>query len=171
MKHLRLGFIAPILVVVLLSSGCGSNDVEVNSRDQKEAANLVSEAQFALQLRDSARAEGLLTKATKLDPTVPDMWLMLGACRKRLGNSGGAKQAYKEALSAQERLAKKEPTLGDPRLGQVYIHALLGDEPAARKALDKAAKDLPNDRSIRQFIADKALDRMLTDPGFKENAL
>ena len=76
---------------------------------QAEVANLLSEADFANQLRDYARTEPLLAKAVVIMPDICENWVLLGAARKRLNDTVGARTAYREALAAFERSFKAEP--------------------------------------------------------------
>jgi outer membrane protein assembly factor BamD (BamD/ComL family) len=85
MNFTRLGSVSLIWTLVLLS-GCARK--EVTERDRKEAAHLVSEAQFALTFREWARAEGLFAQAVKLAPT-GDYWLPHGVTRAFTGAERG----------------------------------------------------------------------------------
>jgi len=55
----------------------------------------VSEANFAVTIREWSRAEGLYTKAVKICPDSGDYWLDLGVVRMHLNDRGGARSAYK----------------------------------------------------------------------------
>lgn len=132
---------------------------------------LLSEAEFAVQLRDHARAEPLLAKAVSIVGDNPDHWLMLGATRRRMGNVEGARQAYREALALLEREYKKTPADGSLVLEQVHIHALLGQVDKAKTLLEKAVKAHAGDKALQEFIRGKGLDQMLADRTFKEIAL
>ena len=68
---------------LLLAAGCKPKTKAITSLERKEAANLVSEARFAITLRDDARAEGLLAQAAQLCPDTGDYWLNLGMTRRR----------------------------------------------------------------------------------------
>ncbi len=163
-----------VLLVLLLSlslGACKPRPMNIPTVKRKEAATLVSEAQFAVTLRDFARAEPLLEKATKLCPDTGEYWLNLGVTRKRLGNTSGAKAAYLEALGAFRQSAKLEPTHSEPKLQEVYVLALLGRTDDARMALEKAQKKFPDDRDIKIFVEGRQLDRILADPNFKDIAL
>lgn len=138
---------------------------------QAEVANLLSEADFANQLRDYARAEPLLAKAVTIIPDVGENWILLGAARKRLNDTSGARTAYREGLAAFERAYKADPKRTDLLLQQVYVHALLGQLDKARSILEKAGKDFPSDREVQEFIRSKAIDQMMADPNFKAVAL
>jgi Flp pilus assembly protein TadD len=165
----------PLFVIAaalaLAATACKPKAKEITSLQRKEAAMLVSEAEFAArQLRDYARAEGLLTKATALCPDNAKYWVDLGALRVRLGNKDAARAAYKSALSAYEGLAidGNDP---QPLLQQVYVLALLGQADNARAVLAKAQKKFPDNRAVRGFTEGGQFDKMLADPRFKEIAL
>jgi Flp pilus assembly protein TadD len=161
---LVLGIVASFVLV-----GCKAK--EPTSLERKEAATLVSEAQFALQLKDYARAEVLLAKATALCPDTGKFWVDLGAMRVRLGKKDAARSAYKSALDAYESAAKSDPKDSKAWLQQLYVLALLGRTDDARAVLAKAQKAFPDDRAVRAFVEGKQIDKMTTDPRFKEIAL
>lgn len=85
---------------LLLAAGCGLGKNKITDLQRKEAAHLASEAEFAMTLRDYARAEGTLAKVVELCPDTGPYWMNLGTARIRLGNRGGAKEAYQSALRA-----------------------------------------------------------------------
>jgi tetratricopeptide (TPR) repeat protein len=172
--------VAPVLGVTLFSLAAAaalllpaacSKPREITSLQRKEAANLASEAQFAMTLRDFPRAEALLAKASALSPDDGELWLNLGSMRMRLKNRDGAKSAYRSALSVYEESYRKTPTETEALLQQVYVLALLGDVKEARARLEKSRKKHPDDRGIRVFIEEKQLETMMADPSFKEMAL
>ena len=154
----------------LAFTGCGSKK-KITELQRKEAAHLVSEAEFALTLRDWARAEGLLAKAVQICPDTGAYWLSLGTTRMRLGQRGPAKDAYQTALEAFADEAATNRSDPDPWLRQAYVLALLGRVDDGRALLDKAAKQFPQDRNVRGFIEGKQLDRLIEQPDFKQVAL
>lgn len=160
-----------VSVALLLGTGCGRKGKDITELERKEAANLVSEAQFALTLRDFARAEPLLARAAELCPDTGDYWLSLGVTRVRLGNKAGAKSAYEEALSVYRDRYDNDAKQTDAVLQQVYVLALLGRPDDARQTLEKAHKKDPESRGLRMFVEDRQIDRILEDPAFKEVAL
>lgn len=161
-----------VAAVALLLGGCGPKASKVTPNQRKEAAALVSEAQFALSVRDSVRAEGLFTKATALCPDTGDYWFELGQLRARAGNRAEAKSAYQSALAAYEYDAAANPRVyATAVLRQVYVLALLGRPDDARAVLAKAQKVRPDDREIRAFAENKQLDQLLASPAFKAVAL
>jgi len=169
MQKLLLGFLLALTLVA--GPGCKPKSAAITSLQRKEAANLVSEAQFAMSIRDYARAEGLLAKATALEFDNGNYWISLGSMRVRLGRKPEAKQAYESALGAFEAAYKLNPTFAQPHLQQVYALALLGRIDRARDTLIKIEKAHPGDASVRAFVQGKQLDAMLSSPMFKEIAL
>lgn len=168
MKFISLGLVAAVL---LLGAGCGRKGKDITELERKQAANLASEAQFAVTLRDYARAEPLFAQAAQLTPDTGQYWVNLGVARVRLGNKSGAKSAYEKALAAYRDAAKEEPEASDPVLQEIYVLTLLGRQGDATKRLERALKDRPNDRALRSFAQDKQLERVLADPSFKEISL
>jgi Flp pilus assembly protein TadD len=158
--------------LALAATGCKPkvSSKEITSLQRKEAANLVSEAQFAVQVRDLPRAEGLYAKATALCPDDAKYWVDLGALRVRMGNKGGARSAYKSALEAYETLGA-DGTDPQPLLQQVYVLALLGRPDDARNVLAKAQKKFPDHRAVKGFTDGGQFEKMIADPRFKEIAL
>jgi len=169
MKTLVLVFLAAL--ALLVSGGCSPTSKEITSLQRKEAASLVSEAQFALQLKDFARAEGLLTKATGLCPDTGKYWVDLGSIRVRLKQKEAARVAYKSGFQAYEVAAKKDANDPGAVLQKIYVLALLGRIEEARAELTQALKRFPENRSVKSFSEGKQLDKMLADPRFKEIAL
>lgn len=162
--------LAAFLAAVL--GGCGKpQPKDVPPLARKEAASLASEAVFAAQIRDDARAETLLAKATELDPEQTDTWLELGYARKRQKNDNGARKAYREALAAAERAYNGDAENVSALLDQVFVYALLGDLDAGRELAAKAIKAHPENRALKNFSETQALDRLLADPLFKRHAL
>ena len=152
-----------------LPGGCKPKAKEITSLQRKEAATLVSEAQFALQIRDFARAEGLYAKAAALCPDSGDYWVALGQTRVRLGQRDPARAAYKSALDCYHDSADAAST-SEPWLQQVYVLALLGRLDDARAMIAKTQKKFPDDRAVRSFVENGQLEKMVADPRFKEIA-
>ena len=66
MMKRSLFFLAVALVLGATACKPKVKTSEITSLQRKEAATLVSEAEFAMQIRDLPRAEGLFAKATAL---------------------------------------------------------------------------------------------------------
>jgi tetratricopeptide (TPR) repeat protein len=162
----------PLLLVglLLVGSGCGANRKPITERDRKEAATLISEAQFAMSVREWQRAEGLLAKAVQLVPD-GDVYITLGSARVRLNDRNGAKDAYRNALKLYEDEAARNTTRSDPWLKQIYVLALLGRPDDSRATAVKALKKFPNDARVKSFSDPKQFERMTSAPSFKDMAL
>lgn len=179
-------FQSPVWAVLSLAvvsfglSGCGQKGSgsgqaadpgeprEVSRVVAAEAETYMSDAMFALQIKDFARAEQSLAKAVKLRDDIPDWWVNLGIARKRLGQKGDAKSAYKKALALHEKAYDKSK---DPRFvdGQIYLLLLLGEEKEARSLLDKAIRNHPDSQDLLRFRDAKGIDLLLRDPRIVEN--
>ena len=166
-------FFSLAVVVLCGTPGCSPKSKEITSLQRKEAATLDSEAQFALQLKDLARAEGLIAKAADLCPDTGKYWVDLGSIRVRLGKKDAARTAYQGALKAYEGAAANAGAAPDPGpwLQQVYVLALLGRVDDARSVLARAQKKFPESRAVRSFVEGKQIDQMIADPSFKLIAL
>lgn len=158
-----------LMTALFVLPGCGKK--EISPLQRKQAANFVSEAEFAVTMRDFARAEALYVQATNLCPDTGAYWISLGTCRVRLGQREPARSAYQQALKAFESAASENKSDSEPALQQVYVLALLGRVDDARTLLAKLPARYPNDRNVRGFVEDKRLDRMVDDPQFKQLAL
>lgn len=153
----------------LVAGGCKAK--QPTSLERKEAATLVSEAEFALQLKDFARVEGLFTKAASLCPDAGKFWVDLGSIRMRMGKKELGREAYKSGLAAYAAAVAADPKEPQLLLLQVHVLALLGRTGEARAMLAKAQKIFPEHRVVRAFVEGKQLDKMIADPRFKEIAL
>lgn len=161
---------AGLALLLGAAAGCGEPAKPVSERDRKEAAVLASEAQFALTLRDWARAEAALARAVALAPDA-DWLLALGSTRVRLGDRAGAKDAYQKALRAFEDAAAVDAKRVEPWLGQITVLALLGRTQDSQALVAKAAKRFPQDRRLKELADPPQFEAMVNDPGFRENAL
>lgn len=172
MKPMRIWIPVTVLAAGLAwAPGCAPKKKEITELQRKEAAHHASEAQFALTLRDYARAEGLLAKAAALTPDDGALWVTLGSARMKLNQRDAARTAYEGALRAYEDEAKEDKTDPEPWLKQVYVLALLGKKDTGRALLEKTAKQFPESRNVKLFVEGKQFDRMIADPRFTEMAL
>jgi tetratricopeptide (TPR) repeat protein len=169
MKTKRIGIVSTAGFILGLALGC-SQQKEVTERDRKEAAYLASEAQFAVTVREWARAEGLLAKAVKVAPT-GDYWLSLGATRLRLNDRKGAREAYQAALKAFAFDSARKNSVAEPWVKQAYVLALLGRHDESRALLAKAAKLFPKDAKVRALTDSKEFEKMVSSQNFKDMAL
>ena len=156
--------------MLALAVGCAPKRKLATEQERKEAALLVSEARFALTLKDWTRAEGLFAKAVQISPE-GDTYMAFGATRVRLGNKGAAKEAYRAALAAYEDDAARVATSSDPWLKQAFVLAVLGRMDDSRGVIEKAAKRFPDDGKVRSLLDPKQFEAMIASPSFKEMAL
>ena len=155
--------LALVLAAVVVLAGCRAR--QITSLERKEAANVISEAQFAVTMKDWARAEGLYAHASELCPDEGETWVGLGVARMRLNNREGAKSAYKSAVSAYRDAIKAKPTDTTPVVRCASVLVILGRAEEARSLVDKAYAANPNDRYLRNFVEMKGMDRIIADPG------
>jgi Flp pilus assembly protein TadD len=159
--------LALVLAAVVLA-GCRAK--EISSIDRKEAANILSEAQFAVALKEWTRAEGLYVKAAGLCPDQGEIWVGLGVARMRLHNPSGARDAYKSAVSVYDEEFKRDPSNTIPVIRSASVLVLLGRADDARSMVDKALAKNPDDRRLKSFVEMKGVDKIAADPGLKEVA-
>lgn len=157
-----------VLVVAAVLAGCGRK--EVSKADREQAASLLTEADFAVTIREWARAETLYTKALQLTPDTGDGWLSLAVVRMRVGNKDGARSAYKQAIAAYKDDYKANPSHAQSILRQAYILVILGRADDARALVDNAHAKNPADRALKAFVDGKGIDAMVADPGLKSLA-
>jgi tetratricopeptide (TPR) repeat protein len=157
--------VALLLAAALTLSGCHRKEITKLERDQ--AADMVSEAEFAVTLKEWSRAEGLYANAVKLCPDVGDTWVNLGIVRMRQNDRGGARSAYKSALSAYKDEVALDPTHTMAVLHRAYVLVILGREDEARSVIEKAREGNPDDRTLRSFVENRGMEKMLADPGLK----
>lgn len=169
MKHLQIGFVVVGAIGIGLCSGCAPRK-QLTEHDRKEAAHMISEAQFALNMREWARAEGLLAKAVTLTPQ-GDYWLSLGGARMHLNNRSGAKDAYQSALKAYEFEAARQNRIPEPWIKQAFVLGLLGRKDDGRAMIEKAAKVFPDDPKIRALRDPKEFERMFAAQSVKDVSL
>jgi tetratricopeptide (TPR) repeat protein len=170
MAHFMKRTVLLVLSIQLaVAFGCAKKP-EVTSMQRKEAAALVSEAEFAITIRDYPRAETLMQQAVELCPDNGSYFLSLGNLSLKNGKKPEAKKAFGSALEAYQDAYKADPTDGSQLMRQMYVQALLGNADDARKLLRRAKDKHPKNPEVNGFD-EKALDRMLADPGFKAMAL
>jgi len=157
-------------LALCLCPGCKPKPKEISPLQRKQAASLASEAEFAVTLKDFARAEGLYQQATALCPDAPEYWESLGVIRRRMNHLDEARAALRQAIEAHADRYKLEKNPGD-LLQQAWILALLGRDDDAISLMKKAAVAHPDDSRIRAATDPKWLDRLHSDPAFKEISL
>lgn len=156
--------------VVLCSAGCSKKPKEVPAAVKSEAASLASEAQFAMQIREYARAEELFQRALKLRDDVPEYWVSLGMARRKQDNLDGARKAYKEALGLHTDLYKADHQ-PEQLAQQAFVLALLGKTDEAIKLLDKGLRDHPDSAVMKKMADPRGLPRTFQSADFKALAL
>ncbi len=170
MNSTRLKLILCGTLILMLTAGCGSKRKVPTEKERKEAALHASEGQFAVQVKEWARAEGLFLKAAQASPQ-GDYFLSLGVARLRLGKRSEAKSAYEEAVRAYADDAGRTPNFSEAWLRQAFVLAALGRMDDSRAILAKAAKLFPNDGKVRAMNEPNGFEQMIAAPNFKEVAL
>jgi tetratricopeptide (TPR) repeat protein len=132
-----------------------------------EAANLASDAAFALQIHDYARAEKSLARAVELRPDIPDWWLSLGSARKRQAKISDARSAYKKALALFEKRYEAAADVADLQQ-QLVMLVLLGREDEARKLLEQSSRKRPDQQFLKRWSDGKMIDQLLHDPNVQQ---
>jgi Flp pilus assembly protein TadD len=157
-------------------AGCSGSDRPpgaprpVDKRVAAEAEGHASEAAFAAQVRDYARAEASMAKAIALRDDLPEWWFSIGLVRNRLGKKDEARTAYRRALALHEdRYDETEAT--SEIISQIYVLLVLNRESDARKLLEKATRKHPDDSRLADFNRAQGIDRLLADPEVRANQL
>ena len=159
------------LAAVLASGLAACSRKTISSIDRKEAANVISEAQFATTVKDFARAESLAQQAATLCPDTGDYWLLLGTLQVRNGKKSDAKASYRSALDAYKDQYKDAPTNSQLLIQQAYVLVLMGRPDDARAVIDKAHDRNPDDWGIKKLVESKVVDHMVSDPSLKALSL
>jgi tetratricopeptide (TPR) repeat protein len=167
MKHFVLLLIS---LVLLVGAGCGRKKARITDLQRKQAAGMVSEAEFAVTIRDFPRAEKLLRQATETCPDNGSYWFNLGTVCRRMDKRDDAKKAYEGAITAYGDAFDANPQDPAPLMRQIYVYALLGRADDAQATLKKAHKRFPDDDQVRGFDEDM-LKQMFADPSFKALAI
>jgi tetratricopeptide (TPR) repeat protein len=154
-------------VATLLVAGCSKKSKEVSAAASAEAATLLSEAQFAMQIREYSRAEELIQRALKLRDDMPEYWVSLGMARRKQDDKDGARKAYKKALGLHvERYEEnKNP---EALAQQAFVLALLGKNDEALKLLEKGLKEFPDSDVMKRMADPRGLPRTFQTAQFKE---
>ena len=166
-RHVLGGCLAAALAAGL--AGCSRK--AISTLDRKEAANVISEAQFATTVRDLPRAETLALQAATLCPDTGDYWLLLGTLQVRNGKKGDAKSSYASALDAYKDQYKQAPGNSQLLIQQAYVLVLMGRPDDARAVIDKAHDRNPDDWGIKKLVESKVVDHMVADPSLKALSL
>ena len=95
---------------VLALTGCQPQSARITSLQRKAAASLISEAEFALTIREFVRAEKLLTQASALEFDNGKTWISLGMVRVRLAGSRRQKPLMNPRSKPTKRLTRWSPS-------------------------------------------------------------
>jgi tetratricopeptide (TPR) repeat protein len=168
MRSFALLFLA--LAALTVIPACKKKPREYTASEKAQAANYVSEAQFAMQIREFARAEELFQKATTIRDDFPEYWVALGMARRRQDNVKGARQAYEKALGlhTERYQSDKRP---EELVQQAWVTALLGKTDAALKLLQEGSKVHPENETLRKMSTPQGLPRTFQTSQFKDLAL
>ena len=149
---MKLPFLPVLCAAVFLAAGCGkSKPKEVSLHARKEAANLFSEAQFAVQLKDLPRAEPLVAKAAALCPDNGSYWLSLGTIHHDLGRRDAARADYELAARAFAAAYQASAKTPEPLVDQVVVLLALGRPDEARPLLARARRDHAMHPRVREL--------------------
>lgn len=157
-------------VFLLVAAGCSKAPKEVSDSVKAEAATLISEAQFAMSIREFSRAEELIQKAIKLREDVPEYWVTLGMVRRKQDNKSGARSAYEEALDlhTDRYNAEKKP---EELAQRAFVMGLLGKTDEALKLLEAGMKEYPDSPVMKKMADPRGLPATFKRAEFKELAL
>lgn len=171
-QRLPLLFFLPLVLGMsgLLTTGCRPQPPpEISATTKAEAAALVSEAQFALQIREYARAEELMRRTLKLRDDLPEYWVTLGMAAKQAGHASEARPAYEKALTIHRQ--RYQETKRPEELGQeAWVLALLGRREEALQVLATGRKAHPDNEALRKLADPRGLARTFDTPEFKAMA-
>jgi tetratricopeptide (TPR) repeat protein len=156
-----------LAAALLVAGGCKDKPKEVPAAARAQAATNSSEAEFALQVREFARAEKLLEEATQLDPEAANYWMQLGAVKKRQNKTSEARKAYERARELVQADYKRDNKSPAPLFAEIEICVLLGKPDEARKVLERAKRDHKDDPDVKAFVAGKVLEQMIESPQVK----
>ena len=158
---------ALVLAAALALAGCHRR--EITSLERKEAANVVSEADFAVNLRDWPRAEGLYVEGRRALPRPGGDLGEPGHSQDE--DAQPRRRAVRVQVGAHGLFRRLRPRLhrfhGCPQEGlRAGASSVARTRP--RSSWRKAYTKLPEDRRLRNFIEGKGLDKMIEDPSTKE---
>jgi len=153
-------------VLALTGPACHRKAKEAAPLQRKEAANYASEAEFAVTLKDFARAAQLYTQAAGICPDDAGYWMNAGFCRRRLDQRAEARKAYEAALGIYREAASRDRTNLEPVTQEIRVLALLGRVDEAKSVLEKARSAHAGKPGVQNLTA-QSLDAMIADPGFK----
>jgi tetratricopeptide (TPR) repeat protein len=153
-------------VVVFALAGCSREPKEVSDGVKAEAATLMSEAQFAMSIREYARAEELIQKALQLREDVPEYWVSLGMVRCKQDKKSSARPAYEKALKLHTARFKKD-NKPEELAQQAFVLGLLGKTDDALKVLADGLKQFPESATMKKMADPRGLPRTFKSEDFK----
>lgn len=159
-----------LCLAAVLPGGCKGKHREVSESAKLAAENLVSEAQFAWQIREYPRVEELCRKAIAQREDYPEYWVLLGMARRRQENTSGAREAYNRALELHADRYEREKKDED-LAHQAWVLALLGRQDEALKFLEKSLKEHPGSAVLQRMANPNGLPRTFRTAQFRELAL
>ena len=165
MKRLFTVFIC--VTTLALAAGCTKKLKEVDPQAEKEAKLLMSEAQFAMSIREYPRAEELIRRSIKLTDEVPEYWVSLGMTLRKQDNKDEARKAYKRALelhTLRYEISKKPEELAQ----QAFVLGLLGKTDDALKVLEKGLKEYPDSPVMKKMADPRGLPSTFKNQQFKD---
>jgi len=139
MRSIWLQFATALLFVLPLHAQLPAATTDTTAPQSTPDANLLNQANEALQKRDFAAAEKLLTTLTQANPKDPHLLFDLGLTEENLNHDAAAEAAYRAASAADAKFAPSHLALG-------LLLARSGKPADARTEL-LAAANIPPDPS------------------------
>lgn len=175
MKHAHVILIA---LAALVLAGCGDRGPKrtpgqpraVSATVAAQADEAASDATFALQVQDYARAVQSLKKSLGFRDDIPDRWEALAYAYKHLDRKSDARDAYNRALKLWKQYYSETKDPGDG-MRELYVLVYLGRADDARALAKKLAEANPNNTDVQNFYQNKGVDAMLADPNVQDRSL
>ncbi len=129
-----------------------------------EVGRIISEAEFAVQMKDFARAETLMNQAIALEKDDARHYMRLAYVAIQQANKTNARAAYEKALKCYIQESKGDG--GNPAiiLDIINVHLLLRQPAEAQKVLDAAVKQFPKVEDFKIMQKENAIQQMMKDP-------
>lgn len=175
MKHAHVILMA---LAALVFAGCGNRGPKrtpgqpraVSATIAAQADEAASDATFALQIQDYARAAQSLKKSLGFRDDIPDRWEALAYAYKHLNQTSDARDAYRRALKLWKQYYSETKDPGDG-MHELYVLIYLGRADEARALAKTLAKANPNNTDVQNFYQNKGVDAMLADPTVQDRSL
>lgn len=131
--------------IILIFSGCESNEEKALKRAQVQFASHIDQASFFMNQGQLKAAMLEAQNARKLLPTKPEPYLLMADALLTTGDARQAQQVYQEILGGDDakpqsgavKIETEQSDLNSARLGMARTQMLLGDIEAATKVLDE----------------------------------